>query len=1158
MRSYWAGDGATSAVNQMMESRLGECLAVAGEVPEMNRQRIAANHPSWGLLDKPWQGLLLLALKEEPIPEIDDDAKPGSSLNRSRSKRRKSGARRGRMNAKVNPIDLLESMEDIAFAEDKLPAYRLATLLVHKTLNPDNWDDGLESVLAELRSKCEKGIHPVWRKMAEKTPILAQLAAFKEVKPKVETSVDLDKKWLSEINIDPQNLSQLAILVNLPLGLTLTSDVELSISRLQKTFETRKSNHGTEWFARNQQAKLKNLEGQASLFSAILLSAAGDSKAGEMFDIAAKEVPSAVKTIERMQLLSSLRGGNSDGANDAIDLADENGLNRALNFAGWQAISLADAKKFKPSKLKKGLEIIESFGNSADNLHWANLAVLLKDGKGKEAEKQLSSMKIVDAEHLQIALDVLSSSGSESGAQWLAEQIEGLGADALVSVTESSDLPLELRSSAAKKLQNLDKGKWKKVLPHLVPLYILESDSEMLAKSLSAIGNVDNYAWETLLAYHLHPATSNQQTVNWLNESHAEAISLIGDKDSPKVLTPLVIALLSVLEGLPSDHRVVMAERLDRKGFQAFNACRFAFSDSNAFIRNTDLENLTQSISEADFSSLEKALFTCVVENITLNIATLVIERDKSVEEMKGIDSLISQNVLRQCFREAVDGMVFEQLVPLPSLVTWYQSNDPANIHHTIARAAVLADKGDRIGAARAFSQAGSSNKVLDYDQRMPLLRSSLIHFVHARAWKEAYNLLQNQAALRSALTPKFKLYLQASYITVEGDQEKATSLIRDFVAFEREIEIEDVEGNVRTETRREWSLEDLDRLMRYAASRKLPTEPFCGRVRAALTRVEKQGRRGRRSRIHDIEKKFEECIKDNDLDNLYDMASEMADDDPVKGLGLLERAIVGGSFSKRLVDKLRISMKGLFQRNHSQISVRDRRHLTGLGLRPLVFVDTNILIDSIHAKIAEVLGLSHDLRLERSTSSHFHHMLRRFSTNDRIYLFVSDVAEAELRNYAFNSSRIRNNFRGIHINPDSWEEVTSDSSMKGIVDGVLKDFRTWRPPHSRPDDTFSEGDLDEFYLRHEEVYDHLTVDRKARNPNAIRFEIAGSNPIYPEEGDQKLMLEAANLAALPLNKIGVILVASRDSDFTHVTRALEDSFGFSVVKNTRELQNWL
>jgi hypothetical protein len=47
-------------------------------------------------------------------------------------------------------------------------------------------------------------------------------------------------------------------------------------------------------------------------------------------------------------------------------------------------------------------------------------------------------------------------------------------------------------------------------------------------------------------------------------------------------------------------------------------------------------------------------------------------------------------------------------------------------------------------------------------------------------------------------------------------------------------------------------------------------------------------------------------------------------------------------------------------------------------------------------------------------------------------------------------------------------------------------------------------------------------------------------------------------MAGMSLPKIGSIIVASQDSDFTHVTRAFEDEFGFTVAKNTKQLRQLL
>ena len=49
-------------------------------------------------------------------------------------------------------------------------------------------------------------------------------------------------------------------------------------------------------------------------------------------------------------------------------------------------------------------------------------------------------------------------------------------------------------------------------------------------------------------------------------------------------------------------------------------------------------------------------------------------------------------------------------------------------------------------------------------------------------------------------------------------------------------------------------------------------------------------------------------------------------------------------------------------------------------------------------------------------------------------------------------------------------------------------------------------------------------------------------------------MCDAALLAASPLQEIGNILVATRDSDFRLVSRALEEKYGFGVVSDAQQL----
>ena len=73
--------------------------------------------------------------------------------------------------------------------------------------------------------------------------------------------------------------------------------------------------------------------------------------------------------------------------------------------------------------------------------------------------------------------------------------------------------------------------------------------------------------------------------------------------------------------------------------------------------------------------------------------------------------------------------------------------------------------------------------------------------------------------------------------------------------------------------------------------------------------------------------------------------------------------------------------------------------------------------------------------------------------------------------------------------------------------------------------------------------------------PKTINAELNGKE-IYPEGGDMEIMRDAASLAALPLQEIGSILVATRDSDFRLVSRALEEEYGFGVVSDAQQLNS--
>ena len=124
----------------------------------------------------------------------------------------------------------------------------------------------------------------------------------------------------------------------------------------------------------------------------------------------------------------------------------------------------------------------------------------------------------------------------------------------------------------------------------------------------------------------------------------------------------------------------------------------------------------------------------------------------------------------------------------------------------------------------------------------------------------------------------------------------------------------------------------------------------------------------------------------------------------------------------------------------------------------------------------------------------------------------------------------------------------------------VIAEFSTWKPldlhiEDEADDEEIREG-LKQFLLEHSEVYDEIT-SMKRMHSEPMRT-VINNKDVYPEKADQSLMCLCAAMANRPLGELGSILIATRDSDFALVARAVEERFGFGVIANSRDLNSWL
>jgi hypothetical protein len=245
----------------------------------------------------------------------------------------------------------------------------------------------------------------------------------------------------------------------------------------------------------------------------------------------------------------------------------------------------------------------------------------------------------------------------------------------------------------------------------------------------------------------------------------------------------------------------------------------------------------------------------------------------------------------------------------------------------------------------------------------------------------------------------------------------------------------------------------------------------------------------------------------------------------------------------------------------HSQeIPSKDRRYLRHLSLTPLVIVDTNILVDAFHHRLSERLELMNDSSLGLNGDRTFHRILLSKAREGRINLWIPQIVRKELLTLTSDLNRVRNFFDEILVDRKQLDELLKQDEIIAISEQVIAEFSTWAPLDLRLEEESCNDEivesLEEFLSEHSEVFEELSAHKNISGVS-LRSEIDGVR-IYPESSDLGIMRICMTLASKPLHEIGVVLVATRDGDFTLVARALEERFGFGIVNHGRKLMSWL
>ena len=1090
---------------------------------------------AWNLLEKSWKGLLLVALDKEEV-------KSGEESNRSSSRRMRNRGRRGR-NSSTD--DWIEGMDGLVSSQAP-PGYRLSAMLVQRARLGAKWNSAWDTELEKMRDSCSQGVHPVWLRLGKEAPLLAEMAIYPEVEI-TQAKFDDSTNWIESARIDPTDRNALATWLELSIPYPLSAENKLVIQRISKSLR-----------AKGRVPKLSDslngLTGDAALIRALVRIGQGEQKGVSDLQDLCKSEGDVANVANDQIALNNLRLGDESAWSACHTVKGTDGLSTAMRYQAW--MNAPDNAELDIDELREGILQLD-IGEARNSLIWSLISALTKEGEFDEALQQISGLNIVDLKRLPITLNLIEKSGDEGLTKQVERNIHKIDDDGVHLIIQSEGVPLNLRSSAVIEIQERGGLQSENLAAMALDIFTKSGDAMRIGAILM---NMENGAiahpHRTLLVHHLLPGNSNQDLFDWVLAARQDALEVLANEPS-EALSETSIGLVKLLEGAPADLAVIQRRvAANREAIRAFNQCRQALlKGGDGLVPADRLDKLQAAIENSSLSGLELRLFCAVLDRLRFNRAIRLLE-DHSQESTKmaieTLDNLVGNNPRRPIV-EGIRQVVLEHdSIAIPAFAEWHRKNAASSSWHQIILASIEENRGNHLSAGRSLRRAGLDLS-FSFENRVRLSRRALISFAHAEKFSEAVEMLESQQALTSALTGLFQLYLHVCDDAQRQEPESARRRLLDWIAQTEVLSVENEDGEIINKERTTYPSDELDLLFSYPNAHRLPSEPWQGRVRSAIRGI----RENRRSPRSQLEARFRHALADNPtVQEVESVAGEAASLNPTQGLMMFERAMNSGLFSNNEMRALLRSQNGIFRLNEANLPIRVRRKLRHLTLKPLIFVDTNLLVDAAKERIGRLLN--EEGGIETSAHGSFHRTVLYKAESGSVELAIPIAAQKEFKEIMGNLERVRWMFDDVWVNEAQWTEKITAKAIDSICKGVLSDYVTWSPADDTSSDeelsTFDEK-ISDFLLKHRNTYSELVMSGKSIDKKRT---VINGDEIYPEDGDREIMRDAAILAESTHKGIGAILVASRDSDFWIVRRSLEESFGFGVVRSARELGQWI
>jgi len=1096
------------------------------------------DNAAWTLLeDKPWWGLVLVAVnKEERATE--DGPKRGRS--------RRSG-RRG-VHTMKGADDWIESVDSLINSNAPL-GYRMASMLVQKARMGSKWVPNWDAELEKLHEACGEGIHPAWHRMGKEAPILAQLEVYPKASVELSPVGDFGA-WVDSARIDPLNREALAEWLEIPPPFPLTADIQLGIQRVIKSLQGKGKFTGVP-------KAFNHLEGDSKLIGVLVeIFTNGDGCIDKLSALIEEGEGVASVAKDHLALLQ-LRSGQMEAWANCHGAKGDDALSIAMRYQSW--INAPDDAELSANEIQEGVLLVEDIEDRR-KLMWSLIAAHIREGSYDEGLQTISELNLADSNRLQHVLDLIKMSEDDALIERLMSDIHRFDCNGLELIIHAEDIPLELRFEAAIEAQKRDDFDWIQFEEIALDIFSESGDSVRIGSILMKMQDgPTKHPHRTLLVHHLLPGNAHQELCQWSLNAKPKAIEALANEPSG-VLSETSIELIKLLEGAPANLTSI-GNRIgsNRKAFHSFKqTIRALGPGGDGLVPINRIDSLQTSINNSSLRGVELRLFSAVLDQLRFNRAIRLLDdhREQSTNQAISIlDGMIGENPSKRMVDSIRQVVLEHDSIAIPAFAEWHRLHATSTSWTQIILASIEEKEGKHLSAGRSLRRA-STDLSFDFVNRVRLARRALIAFAHAGKYSEAVEMLESQQALQSAITGQFQLYLHVCDDAVRQQPDSARRRLLNWIANTEVVSEENTDGELVEKERTTYPEDELDLLFTYPNSHGLPRDPWRGRIRAAKRNLT-SNHRSPRSKLED---RFQHLLDDEaGVDEIEDVARDAVKLNPTQGLMMLERAMNSGQFSNRQMKGLLGMQKEFFGEHEGALPIRVRRKLRHLTLKPLILVDTNLLIDAAKEKIGWLLD--EEGGIETNAQGSFHRTVIYKSKSGMVELMIPRAAEREFRNMMGNLGRVRSLFNNIWLNEVHWVETVTERALEEICNDVLSEYNTWEPmevENLEDEDAAFEEKTVQFMVGHRKTYLEVVDSKAAHNAKSIskRTKI-GKDAIYPERGDRDIMREAAKLAESVHKGIGAVLVASRDSDFWIVRRSLEETFGFGVVRTARELSQW-